>query len=217
MNTDHLFVKLKFSEEQLQAIKDLYYKYFDPKMPKTEEYRGTGNIAMWREGLSYDFGRTKSEGLEKMVNGFDVHECNGDPLWEVFGDLLPHMGKSATITKMPPRSQMIPHIDRVWRPIPIYFPIEGCNENVVSTCYSTPKENLVTTGDGHPAFIADQSKVSIDATFSIKDNAYLTNTLVLHGVENKQDIQRIAFGWNFRSPDLTYDQCLEILRSINMI
>ena len=51
MNTDHLFVKLKFSEEQLQAIKDLYYKYFDPKMPLVEEYRGTGNIAMWREGL----------------------------------------------------------------------------------------------------------------------------------------------------------------------
>jgi hypothetical protein len=208
MREEDLFVELKFRPSQLEAIRQLYCKYFSPKIPTDYEYAGTGLVFVWENG----FGWKKSEGHDILHNnpGFSVHDCNDDVLWQEFSDLLPHMSRSAVITKMPGRSIMKPHVDRAWRPEAIYFPIEGCTEYCVSEYYDYPKtESKVrqTTKD----------KLKATHSYSIKDSAWLTNVHEWHGVRNLSELERIAFGWNFKSIKMSYSQCKEILGDLRYI
>ena len=211
MNQEDLFVKLKFRPTQLEALKQIYYKYFLPKIPQDYKYKGTALVFIWEKNVGWK----KSEGHDILHDnaGFSVHECDGDPLWQEFSDLLPYMGKSAVVTKMPGRSVMVPHVDRAWRPEAIYFPIDGCTTQCISEYYDIPKSKTrirqVTN--------LEKEKLKVTHTYSIHDAAWLTNVHEWHGVRNLSDLERTAFGWNFRNISMTYKQCREIVGDLGYI
>ena len=95
------FVKLNFSQNQLNAMSELYHRYFYPKI-KDDAYMGKGFVFIWEDNLNW----TMSKGLDVNHNnvGYSVHECSDDPLWSEFSDILPYMGKTAVLTKMPPNN-----------------------------------------------------------------------------------------------------------------
>lgn len=193
MNTTDYYARCCFSEEQLDALRQLYYKYFDPKMPET--YAGYGVAAFWRDS-SYPNAEDKAFDPNGGVQGFNAGDAMKDPLWNVFADLLPYMDESAIITKMTAWKNMAPHIDREWRPEAIYFPIDGCSSECVSTYYE------------------NGSKVG---SFAVEGNAYLTNVHKMHAVMNKGTHTRIAFGWNFKSPSMTFSDCYNILSDLGYL
>jgi hypothetical protein len=206
MVTNNLFVKLKFKKSQLDAIVEIYNKHFKDEMP--EKYEGKGIIGLWYDGAQWETGKGADTNHKHM--GIVSKTCQDDPLWQEFADLLPHMGKSATITKITPNSVMLPHVDRKWRPEAIYFPISGCTEACISEYYELPKINT-------------QNSQSIKyfpksiASYSVTDNAVLTNVHEWHSVRNKSDQVRVAFGWNFISPNLSYKECYSILNDLGYI
>jgi hypothetical protein len=135
-----------------------------------------------------------------------------DPRWSSFSDLLPFMGSSAGITRMPPGSKMAIHIDRTWRPIAIYFPIFGNSSEVISRHY-----NATVVYDkaplGFPQFIPESSATEV-SQHTDGEYAALTNNREFHDVRNNSSIERMAFGWNFKDASLTFDQCADILRNL---
>lgn len=208
MKEEDLFAKLKFRPSQLEALRQLYFKYFEPKIPRDYKYRGTALIFIWEENRDWK----KSEGLDIMHNndGFSVHDCIGDPLWQEFSDLLPYMTTNAVVTKMPGRSIMLPHVDRIWRPEAIYFPIEGCTPGCLSQYYEHPK----TESNIRQVAAAD---LKVLYEYAIYDAAWLTNVHEFHGVKNLTELERTAFGWNFKSPTMTFKECREILVDLGYI
>lgn len=190
-----LYAKCRFSETQLNAIRSIYEKHFELKMPA--DYTGTGIVALWMDNAVYP----KAEDLKfdptTSVRGFISEVARFDPLWEEFTDLLPYMRQSATITRITPGSVMLPHIDRAWRPKAIYFPIKDCSVDCISFYY-------------------DDNLQKIDS-YSVYGNAYLTNVHKRHGIENKSNLIRVAFGWNFKDHNMSYDECYEILDQLGYI
>jgi hypothetical protein len=200
MNPEDLFIKCKFNETQLNAMREIYYKYFAPEMTRT--YQGKAIIAIW--GKNETWVPSKGKDANHFNNGFVSKECRLDPLWNKFVNLLPYMSKSASITKMPPGGSMSPHVDRKWRPEAIYFPIEGCSELCVSEYYDLPKietQNNQTVTEFPTA----------THSYSIMGHAYLTNVHEWHGVRNLSNIERVAVGWNFKSPHINFKKCRQIL------
>jgi hypothetical protein len=53
--------------------------------------------------------------------------------------------------------------------------------------------------------------------FSISDNAVLTNVHLCHGVKHNSTKERVAFGWNFNSADLSFAECKNILDRLGYI
>ena len=153
MNSKDLFAKCKFNESQLEAMRQIYYKYFSPHM--TDTYKGKAIVAIWEQNGVWN----PSEGKDKnhFNNGFVSEECRLDPLWNEFSDLLPYMGQSASITKMNPGGTMLPHVDRKWRPEALYFTIEGCSSLCISEYYDLPK----TQTEPSSAFFLHQSLTSV--------------------------------------------------------
>ena len=203
MNPDDLFAKCKFSETQLKAMRQIYYKYFASNMPAI--YKGRAIIAIWEKDGVWE--PAKGRDINHFNNGFVSEECRHDPLWKEFDDLLPYMSQSASITKMPSNDTMMPHVDRKWRPEAIYFPIEGCSKLCISEYYDlpkieTPNNQVIPVTLGFP--IATH-------TYSIDDNAYLTNVHEWHGVKNLSSFERIAVGWNFKNPRMSFKECRQIL------
>jgi hypothetical protein len=200
MKTTDLFAKCKFTETQLEAMRQLYYKYFAPHM--TEPYRGKAIVAIWEENGVWE--PSKGKDRNHFNNGFVSVECRTDPLWNEFSDLLPYMSKSASITKMNPGGTMSPHVDRKWRPEALYFPIKGCSDLCISEYYDLPK---IQTENNQ--VISDFPTASF--TYAICDNAYLTNVHEWHGVRNLSNNERIAVGWNFKNSSMDFKKCKEIL------
>lgn len=206
LNQEDVFVKLKFSDRQLDAIKQIHEKYFDAHMP--DVYNGTAFVAFWREGSVWETGK----GLDARHNnaGIALPECRLDPLWQEFSDLLPFMSFSAIITKLPPGAEMIPHVDRKSRPeCTIYIPVRGCTEECVSSFYDLPKRD---TQDSY----ADGTNPTPLFNFSVSGNAILETTREWHGVKNNSELERVAFGWNML-PEYTFSQAKDILTNLGYI
>lgn len=202
-----LFAKCKFTDVQLDAIRQLYFKYFAPHMP--EKYDGQATVVLWFKGGKWITG----EGYDKNHKnyGFTVEEARLDPLWQNFAPLLPYMGKDGVITKMDGNSVMSPHIDRADRPHAIYFPVQGCTPECYSEYYDLPKENT-TNRQGRKQFPPPLYQ------YSIHDNAYLTHVHEWHSVRNTAPHERIAFGWNFSiQQKKSYEECRDIMISLGYI
>jgi hypothetical protein len=196
-----LYAKCCFTETQLDAFRQIYYKWFDPHMP--EKYDGTATVALWWPKETWE--PTKGKDINHKNYGFSVPNCAYDPLWKHFKKLLPFMGRDAVITKLPPGESMVPHIDRAWRSHAIYIPIDGCSEDCYSEYYDMPKTDSLNCQyqKEHPESIYK---------YSIHDNAYLTNVHEWHGVKNMSNKTRIAFGWNFHPlRKWSYTQCRDKL------
>lgn len=202
MNKEDLYYNVTFSENQLDAIRKIYYKYFHERM---YPYNGKATIALWYDNAKWKI----SEGPDRNHRnpGIISEDCRYDPLWNEFSDLLPYMGQFASITKMPAKNVMFAHIDRAWRPNAIYFPISGCTDDCVSEYYDLPKTNT------------ENSQVTIHFpkpiySYAIKNQAVLTNVHEWHGVRNTGKIERIAFGWNFKTHEYSFKECLNILKNL---
>ena len=194
------FLKLNFNETQLNAIVQIYHKYFYPHMP--EKYAGTGVIALWKTGSTWETG--KGADIGHAHKGIVSEECQNDPLWQEFSDILPFMGQSATITKITPGAVMVPHVDRAWRPNAIYFPISGCSDRCISEYYNIPK---LPTKNSQSIQVFPKA----DYSFSVNESAYLNNVHEWHSVRNTSNIERTAFGWNFASANYSFDYCKNAL------
>lgn len=200
-----LFVKLYFSDEQLNALREIYRRYFEKFMP--EAWEGKAVSVSWNKGDIWK----KGQGLDRdhSNEGFVVEEANSDPLWQHFKDILPYMEKSAVITKIPPGEIMLPHCDRAWRPEAIYFPIKGCSDKCISEYYDLPKDPNVKVSQ------VNKSDPPAAYTYAINTHAYLTATHEWHGVKNFSDITRVAFGWNFSSSDRrAFENCRRLLKKL---
>jgi len=206
MEAKDLFAKCKFRDSQLEAMKQIYHKYFAPNM--TAPYAGKAIVAIWEENGVWE--TTKGKDINHNNSGFVSKECRLDPLWKEFEDLLPYMAQSASITKMSAGDVMIPHVDRKWRAEALYFPIEGCSEKCVSEYYDLPKE---TTNNNQVSRVFPQAT----HTYSIYGNAYLTNVHEWHGVRNLSNTERIAVGWNFKNPNMNYKECYDILAKLGYL
>lgn len=202
-----LFAKCCFTEDQLDALRQLYYKYFAPFMPT--KYDGTATVALWYKGAEWI--PTQKADVNHKNYGFVIEEAEHDPLWQHFKPLLPYMGRDAVITKMGPGETMHPHVDRSWRAQAIYFPIHGCTSECYSEYYDIPKGETINR----------QSQTDFPPPiyqYSIHDNAYLTNVHEWHGVRNTANCERVAFGWNFRPQDKkTYIECRDIMIKLGYI
>ena len=205
MESSDFFIKLKFRDTQLLAIKEIYDKYFAPKI--IEEYAGKAFICIWDPAAKWKPGQKHDKNHNHL--GYVVPECNDDPLWNEFLDILPYMAMSASLTKMPANAVMSPHVDRKWRPNAIYFPISGCTEQCVSKVYDYPLPN-------------SENSISMNLSdhifeYSIVDNAVLTNPHLWHGVENFSNVERIAFGWNFKPAGHSFEQCKQLLQDLGYL
>lgn len=189
------FSKCCFSDKQLDAIRTLYFKYFNPLI--NTPYAGVGWAAIWGENTIYPTNKDLIFDPLMRIKGAIAREARLDPLWNAFSDLLPFMAQTGTITKLPAGKSMGAHIDRAQRPEAIYFPVDGCTDECISTYYDKNSQPI--------------------ATYAVVENAYLTNVHKLHGVQNNSDQTRIAFGWNFKSSDMSYEECYEILHKLGYI
>ena len=206
MDPKDLFAKCKFSESQLEAMRQIYYRYFAPHM--NNPYAGKAIVAIWEKNGVWE--PSKGKDKNHFNNGFVSEECRLDPLWNEFSDLLPYMGQSASITKINPGGTMSPHVDRKWRPEALYFPIEGCSELCVSEYYDLPKtqtENNQVVAD-FPTSIY---------SYAVNGNAFLTNVHEWHGVRNLSNVERIAVGWNFKTHNMSYKECYDILNKLGYL
>jgi hypothetical protein len=212
------FIKLNFRESQLEAIREVYHKYFEPVVTKNFLYVGYGITIDWKakngdikEAVPFDDSFKTGErtyGWKFPPTIFD------DPIWyKEFGDVIFYMNRDATITIMPPMTVMAPHIDRPDRGHAIYFPISGNTENCYSECYELTKNSdpniRQTTNQWMPAI----------HSYSTVDNAYLMNVDEWHGVRNISRQTRIAFGWNTRGGEQkrSFSELKEIFTDLGYI
>ena len=187
---ESLFAKMKFSKRQLGAMRELFYKYFEP-VTKNFQYIGHAISIEWTQedinSSEYDDAFVPGD----AIKGYKFKQAvRLDPLWQEFKDILPYMNQNGSLTVMPPMTVMVPHVDRPYRPNAIYFPISGCTDNCFSDCYHLPKykdPNIRNwTHDAVPAAYS----------YNVIDNAYIMNTQEWHGVRNYSRQTRIALGWN---------------------
>ena len=205
LKEENLFIKTNFSQVQLDALGQIYAKYFEQLIP---EFRGTGFVAFWRKGEVYKTGTGVDAGHGNP--GTSIEECDDDVLWQNFSNLLPYMAKSAIISKIPPGKGMVPHVDRKARPeVTIYFPIKGCTSECTSHYYDLPKIDTesaqVTYSNPTPLY-----------TFAVTDNAVMENVREWHSVQNNSQIERVAFGWNML-PEYSFTQAKAILTDLGYI
>lgn len=204
MNPTDFYVNLKLRPAQLEAIRSIYYRYFEQFM---QPYSGTGVIALWGENASWEV--SKGADINHKNSGIVSDRCRFDPLWDEFLDLLPHMTPVATITRLPPGQVMIPHVDRKWRPEAIYFPIDGCSEECVSEYYALPK--IDTENNQHIDYFPEPV-----FSYAINKSAVLTNVHEWHGVRNTSSKYRTAFGWNMKLK-YSFNKCKEVLTELGYI
>ena len=207
------YYKCSFSEEQLNALIGIYTDHFQNKLPKYSEYKGSGHVATWHNNGKKFGGVVDLSIIEQdVLRWFEVNEASDDPRWDLFSDLLPYMGKSAVITKMPGLSKMEPHIDRDRRAFPLYFPILN-GHLTVSSFYKSKLPN-VTSLDSTTSGFRDLEKTD---TFVLDGNAFLIDVRKIHGVENLGFQPRVAFGWNFKDRTWKYEDCIQILGDLGYI
>ena len=206
MEAKDFFAKCKFRDSQLEAMRQIYYRYFAPKI--TAPYAGKAVVAIWQKDGVWE--TAKGKDINHNNSGFVSKECRLDPLWKEFKDLLPYMSRSASITKIGAGDVMIPHVDRKWRAQAIYFPIEGCSEKCVSEYYNLPKKDTEN---------CQTNRIFPEAmyTYAVCEDAYLTNVHEWHGVRNLSDVERIAVGWNFKNPNMSYKDCYNILSELGYL
>lgn len=185
-----LFAKMNFSEKQLTAIRTIFQKYFQPTL-RNFRYVGNAISVDWTTAdptaLTYNDAFSPND----MIKGYTFKEdIANDPLWKEFADILPYMNKNGSITAMPPMSVMVPHVDRPYRPMAIYFPIWGCTVDCFSDFYHLPKNK-----DPNVRNWTHQSVTAL-YSYNVTDNAYMMNTQEWHGVRNYSRISRVSLGWN---------------------
>lgn len=209
------YAKLKFSESQLWAMRNLYWKYVDRHMPPPRNY---GTAVMWiPNGLPFGGVVSQDTVAADFMLWLDLPEMASAPEWGEFSTLLPFMGQSAIVTKMPGHSAFAPHIDRDRRAIPIYFPIAGCDSFGASIIYDKAAGQARQGYETSGVFQPGRGELREIGRFHIDDNAYVMDVRQLHGVENNKSDTRIAFGWNFKDNTLKYPQVREILGDLGLI
>jgi hypothetical protein len=185
-----LFAKMNFSKKQLEAIRSIFQKYFEP-LTKNFQYVGHAISVDWTKVDPAESVYDDAFGPKDDIKGYKFkEEIQKDPLWKEFKSILPYMNKNGSITVMPPMTVMVPHIDRPYRPMAIYFPISGCTEDCFSDFYYLPKNK-----DPNVRNWTHQAVPSL-YSYNVIDNAYMMNTQEWHGVRNYSRQTRIAFGWN---------------------
>lgn len=207
------FARLKFSDKQLNALRSIYYKHIDPKMPT--DYNGAAMVVFWGENDVWPDPISAKFKPNTATRGTVIKEVNSDPLWNEFGELLQYMGTTSVITKMYGPSEMSIHKDRDWRPNAIYFPITE-NSNSKSAYYAVDNNNVLKAEKGVPSGVINRLNAIEIGSYSIDTNAYLTNVHEFHGVKHYGNDIRIAMGWNFKE-NLPFEECLKILDSLNLI
>lgn len=209
LNKDEIFIEIDFTQDQLNAIRYIYYKYFHGKMPQM--FDGRAVVISWKEFATWING----QGQDKNCNNDAIlaEECRDDPVWKLFSDLLPYMSMTGAITKMQPRKAMAIHLDRPWRAIPIYFPISGCSDKCVTSYYDHPIDygrqgNMMLK-------YADAPPPAFDAAITSK--AVIMDVQKWHGVQNRSKEERIALGWHFNNPTWSFDKCKTILSDLGYL
>lgn len=190
LSNTELFAKMNFSKKQLTAIRLIFQKYFEP-VTRNFKYIGHAISVDWSKvdptALVYDDAFAPND----AITGYKFKEAvHADSLWKEFKDILPYMNKNGSITVMPPMTVMVPHIDRPYRPMAIYFPISGCTKDCFSDFYHLPKNKDPNVRNWtHQAVPAIYS-------YNVTDNAYMMNSQEWHGVRNYSRQTRVALGWN---------------------
>lgn len=209
------FAKLCFTEAQIAALKQIYSNHFSECLPDTSST--TGAVALWGPDAKFPESEEARVARYGRTPGYVFNTAHTDPLWEAFSDLLPYMANSAGLTTMPPGSIFPIHLDRKKRPHCIYFPISGCTHGGQSAYYEVDTEkNPPDPLYGHA--IKDGMVIKkVIGRFAIVDNAYLMNVHEWHNVINYGTERRIAFGWNFKSTDMSYQECYDVLRGLGYI
>ena len=205
-NPNDYYITLQFKPIQLQVIRDLFYKEIAPRIHNFK-YLGQAITIDWGPGPDTDV-EIKYDNND-VITGIKIPNPNSDPMWnEHFGDILPYMNQDASLSILPPYSVMSPHIDRPYRPVPIYFPISGCTPNCFSDVYDLPlyQERKVRsfTWEVIPPVLS----------YNIVDNPVMMRNSAWHGVRNMSRQTRIAFGWNTKGDDKikTFEQLKEIFK-----
>lgn len=209
------FSKLAFSDTQLNALKRIYDTHFSMCLPDSGAV--SGSVALWGEGVKFPEDPEARIARYGRTPGFVFDTAHKDPLWDEFADLLPYMASSAGLTTMPPGAVFPIHLDRKKRPHCIYFPISGCTPSGQSAYYEVDtSKSPPNPGYGHPLKDGMVIKRTL-GRFAISDNAYLMNVHEWHNVVNYSNQRRIAFGWNFKSTDMSYQDCYDVLEHLGYI
>lgn len=210
---ESLFAKMKFSERQLNAVRSLFYKYFDVAT-KNFQYIGHAISIEWTEedpnASQYDDAFVPGD----VIKGYKFKQAiRLDPLWQEFKDILPYMNQNGSLTVMPPMTVMVPHVDRPNRASAIYFPISGCTVDCFSDFYHLPKNKDPNvrnwTHDVVPPIYS----------YNVVDDAYIMNTQEWHGVRNYSRQTRIVLGWNCRAgtDQKTFVEIRDIFKNLGYI
>lgn len=207
-NHDDFYVPLQFKPKQLEIIRDLYRREIAPRV-RNFKYLG--------QGITFSWGDTHSPNVEEKFDandtivGLKIPGLDKDPAWtEAFSDILPYMNCNGSISIMPPYTVMVPHIDRHYRPVPIYFPISGCTNNCFSDVYDLPLEQTRKIRS------YTWENVMPIISYSIVDNPVMMRNSCWHGVRNFSRQTRIAFGWNTKGDEgfKTFEELKEIFTNL---
>ena len=210
------FAKLKFSNDQIAAMRAMYFKYISSAL-KNYQYIGYGIPIIWSndhvDGLPEV--ETFNGAYQKTdpIIGYKFNKMLFDPLWNLFDDLRPYMSRGGSLTIMPPFTVMIPHCDRPMRSCTIYFPISTGNQNCINDFYSLPKSiDSKKLNSTHEVQIPTVS-------YRMMNDAYIMNPHEWHGVRNYSRSTRIVLGWDFKvgSEQKTFKEIVEILKNLGYI
>lgn len=205
------FSKMCFRPSQLIAIKKIFDFYIEPNV-RDFNYTGSGIAISWKNNISETSFKSNYDKRDNII-GYNFSELANDTLWNEFKDILPYMNKDASLTIMPSMTMMVPHVDRPYRPTPIYFPISGCTPNCYSDCYDLHK--IKERGVRNWTHTAHTPIYS----YNIIDNAYMMNSQEWHGVRNYSKQRRIVFGWNTAGDESrkTYSELRDIFTKLGYI
>ena len=206
-NSNDYYIKLQFKPRQIHIIRNLFHTIIAPRIPNFK-YIGQAITIDWssREGPVEE----KYDDNDK-INGLRLPGLASNPVWkEYFSDILPYMNQDASLSILPPFSVMTPHIDRPYRPVPIYFPISGCTSSCFSDVYDLPlsqeKQIRSYTWEVVPPVL---SYNIIEVPVMMRNSAW-------HGVRNYSRQTRIAFGWNTKGAEgfKTFEELKEIFKRL---
>jgi hypothetical protein len=207
-NPNDYYIALQFKAVQLEYIRSLYHREIAPRVR---------NFKFLGQPITVDWGTSQDSNIEikydekDTITGIKIPGLANDPLWnELFGDIIPYMNRDASLSIIPPYSVMVPHMDRPYRPVPIYFPISGCTPNCFSDFYDLPlyQERKVRsyTWEVIPPIMS----------YNIIDNPVMMRNSCWHGVRNLSRQTRIAFGWNTKGDEgfKSFDELKKIFHSL---
>jgi hypothetical protein len=208
-NTNDYYIKLRFKPIQLDILKYLYHTEIAPHVTNFT-YLGQAVTIDWSTNNNLPNVERKYDAAD-TITGLKIPRLINHPIWkEHFSDILPYMNQDASLSILPPYSVMAPHIDRPYRPVPIYFPISGCTNNCFSDIYDLPlyqeKKVRTFTWEVIPPVLS----------YNIIDDPVMMCNSTWHGVRNFSRQTRIAFGWNTKGDTdfKTFSELKEIFKNL---